>query len=377
MALSVIGSIFKNNNHFLDFNIKCLLYMGLWPSETWSNNQKMLYKIYEYFLHILSMSYLVLTAVGTYNKRHDITIVLSNLDLTIFGYNFFFKTITFITIREKLRVLINQIIYSKDTVSELRGEMMVKIVYFTMIFTSLIIGVFAAMAVYEKKMAVEAWMPFDPLKNQMNLIMSTEILGVGVLPSSFRAFSIQGIVCSIVMYLCEHLMILQKELRSIKHVDDANVREELKWIVKKHIQLMRYAKTLEIIFRDYFLIQNVAVTVEICLNAYMITFIGLEQKMLVANFLACLCLALLNAYVYCYLGNELILQSAGIAQAAYESPWTSWPLNMQKDLLTLMVVAQKPFKITAGGVSVMSIQTFAETLYNGYSIFAVLNDAMK
>lgn len=212
--------------------------MGLWPSEKWTKKQKLFYKIYEHFLHILSFSYIALTAIGTYNNRQNVTVLLSNLDLTMFGYNFFFKTIAFMTIRGKLRDLINQIVKSRDDVSANRRKMMVNMVYFTMTVTSFIIGVFATTAIYEKEMPVEAWMPFDPLKNQMNLIMSTEILGLGVLPSSLRAFSMQGIVCSIIMYLCEHLTILQEELKNLSY-QNGNIRLKFQEIVKKHIRLMR------------------------------------------------------------------------------------------------------------------------------------------
>lgn len=36
--------------------------------------------------------------------------------------------------------------------------------------------------------------------------------------------------------------------------------------------------------------------------------VGLEEKTLLATFLGYLGLALINAYIYCYLGNELIVQ---------------------------------------------------------------------
>ncbi|KAI8435244.1 hypothetical protein MSG28_003592 [Choristoneura fumiferana] len=137
-----------------------------------------------------------------------------------------------------------------------------------------------------------------------------------------------------------------------------------------------YSQTMSEIFKEYFLIQNLAVTVELCLSAFMATITGLEQQSLLASFVAFLCVALLNAFIYCYLGDELIVQSQSIALAAYESTWTSWPPDLQKDLQILIRAAQKPLKLSAGGVADMSMQTYSQTLYNGYSIFAVLNDAV-
>ncbi|CAG5011990.1 unnamed protein product [Parnassius apollo] len=127
------------------------------------------------------------------------------------------------------------------------------------------------------------------------------------------------------------------------------MRSEFREIVKKHMRLMRNSKQLSTIFEEFFLIQNLAVSVEMCLNAMMVTMVGLEQKTLL---------------------SELI------ANAAYETSWTSWPLDMQKDLLLLIKVAQKPLSLSAGGVATMSMQTYSQALYNGYSIFAFLNDAV-
>ena len=58
-----------------------------------------------------------------------------------------------------------------------------------------------------------------------------------------------------------------------------------------------------------------------------------------------------------------LLQSQGIALAAYESTWTSWPVDLQKDLLIVIVAAQRPLKLSAGGMALLSIQTFSQVMF--------------
>ncbi|CAH0697169.1 unnamed protein product [Spodoptera exigua] len=294
-------------------------------------------------------------------------------------YKFFFKAIIFLIKRDELRDLIDEMEASGDEVTKERKKLMANYVMVITGMTAAVVFTFSVLALIEGTMSVEAWMPFDPRKNSMNLVLSLQIMAFCAFPGLCRAFAMQGLVCSLIMYLCDQLIHLQKELRSLDYVKDTEMvtRMKFKMIIKKHIRLMSYSMRMESIFNEYFLVQNLAVTVELCLNAVMVTVVGAQQITLLFTFLAYLIIALINAYIYCYLGNELIIQSEGIAQAAYESTWTSWPVDLQKDLLIVINASQRPLKLSAGGIALMSIQTFSQALYNGYSIFAVLNDAVN
>lgn len=50
--------------------------------------------------------------------------------------------------------------------------------------------------------------------------------------------------------------------------------------------------------------------------------------------------------------------------AAYETGWTSWPLDMQKNLLIVIRVAQKPLTLSAGGVVTMSMKAYSQVRLN-------------
>ncbi|XP_026501462.2 odorant receptor 4-like [Vanessa tameamea] len=367
------------NADLFDFNIKYLTMVGLWPHDDWGNDKMRLYKIYEVILHIMSIAFITVTGIGTYQHKHDITILMTNLDKALAAYNFVAKIFFFVIKRKQLNNLIFEIRNSGDEVSlDRRNLMVIHVIMITVISTGLV-TTFSMLSQFKGEMTVEAWMPFDPFKNRMSLLLAAQILAVYfVVPCLYRAFAIQGIVCSLVMYFCDQLIELQERLKGLSYSEEREriVRDEFKQIVKKHVRIMRYSNTFTNIFKEFFLIQNLAVTIELCLNALMVTVVSLEEKTLLVSFLGYLGLALINAYIFCYLGNELIVQSTGIAQAAYESGWTSWPVDMQKDLLILIRAAQKPLILSAGGMTIMCIQTYSQALYNAYSIFAVLNDVV-
>ncbi|XP_050345138.1 odorant receptor 4-like [Nymphalis io] len=370
---------FVLNADLFDFNIKYLTLVGLWPQDDWEIGKLRFYKIYEVSLHILSIAFITVTGIGTYQHKHDITILMTNLDKALAAYNFVFKIFFFVIKRKQLNNLIIEIRNSGDEVSlDRRNLMVIHVIMITLISTGLV-TTFSMLSQLKGEMTVEAWMPFDPFKNRMSLLLAGQILAIYfVVPCLYRAFAIQGIVCSIVMYFCDQLIELQEKLKSLSYTEEREriVRNEFKNIIKKHVRIMSYSKTFTSIFKEFFLIQNLAVTIELCLNALMVTVVSLEEKTLLVSFIGYLGLALINAYIFCYLGNELIVQSTGIAQAAYESGWTSWPIDMQKDLLILIRAAQRPLILSAGGMTIMCIQTYSQALYNAYSIFAVLNDVV-
>uniref|UniRef100_A0A0B5CVL2 Odorant receptor n=2 Tax=Planotortrix TaxID=65025 RepID=A0A0B5CVL2_9NEOP len=374
----MFGNLFELSSGIFAFNLKYLFIAGLWPSDKWAKENLFIYKIYEVSLHILGATFLIVTGIGTYRSKNDMMILLGNIDKSLAGYNLLAKVIIFLYKRKELENLISEISRSGDQISEERKKLMlIHVVVLTGMIMS-IAGLFSGLAFYNNEMTIEAWMPFDPMDSKMNLMLSMQILIITfTVPCVWRGIAMQGVVVSLTMYVCDQLVDVQERLRALVYTPDSEfaMRAQFKDIIKKHIRLVGYSRTMTDIFNEYFLIQNLAVTVELCLSAFMATIAGLEQQSLLASFLAFLCVALTNAYIYCYLGDELIVQSQGIALAAYESTWTSWPLDLQKDLLILIRAAQKPLILSAGGIAAMSMQTYSQTLYNGYSIFAVLNDA--
>ncbi|XP_047988187.1 odorant receptor 30a-like [Leguminivora glycinivorella] len=375
----MFGSLLELSDNFFAYNLKYLFFVGLWPDDPWAKENPTLYKMYEITTHILSVIFLITTGIGTYQIKDDVVLLMTNLDKCLVAYNFVAKVAIFVSKRRQVEILISEIVNSGDQIAEERKKMMLTMIVVITGFCTSIVAAFSALALYHNELSVEAWMPFDPMESKMNLLTASQLLAITiVVPVIWRAIAMQGIVCSIIMYLCDQLVELQERIRSLElsSMTERAVREEFKDIVKKHVRLMGYSQDMNKIFEEYFLIQNLAVTLELCLNALMATMVGFEQKTLLVTFFAFLCVALMNAYIYCYLGNEMIIQSGNIALAAYESSWISWPLDLQKDLVILLRVAQKPLYLSAGGMVAMSIQTYSQTLYNGYSIFAVLNDVV-
>nr|QEI46841.1 odorant receptor 25 [Galleria mellonella] len=363
---------------YFALNLKFLFLVGLWPNDRWSKTQATAYSIYQKTLHVLPIIYLIITIIGTYQHAGVLEKFLENLDKNVVALNFTIKYMLFTIKHKEISMLISEIMHSGDKISKQCNRLMsVHVVAITGL-TFLVVGAFSGAALLNREMVVEAWLPFDPTKNMKNLLLFAQIAAITFTPCTIRGNAMQGFVCSLIMYLCEQLIELQHRLRALTYLpgNDDELKYQFKEIIKKHVRIMRYSKSMKSIFKEYLFVQNFAITVELCLNAVMITVVRFEDKKLLVGFFAFLCMALLNAYIYCYLGNELMSQSEGIALAGYDASWTSWPIGLQKDLLTVIRTAQKPLSLSAGGIANLSMHTFGQALYNAYSIFAVLNDVV-
>ncbi|XP_053612606.1 odorant receptor 30a isoform X2 [Plodia interpunctella] len=328
--------------YYFMFNLQFLTLVGLWRNDSWPKRWLFFYDIYETTLHILPMIYIVITSIGTYQQRNELTLFLANVDKNLVAVNFITKYIIFMMKRKQLSMLITEIIHSGDNITKKCVKLMSIHVIVVTIFSLSVVTAFCSQAIMNREMIVEAWLPFDTMKNLKQYLTAFQILATMFTPSVLRGIAMQGLICSIIMYLCEQLKELQRRIRSLKFSleNEVQMRNRFKDIIKKHVRLMKYSQTMKVIFNEYFFVQNLAITLELCLNAVMMTV------------------------------------SENIAHAAYDTEWTSWPVDLQKDLLIVIRTAQKPLVISAGGMANMSMQTFAQALYNGYSIFAVLADAV-
>lgn len=231
---------FQRRENFFDFNIKYLILVGLWPKPEWSSKTLLFYKIYEITLHLLSLIYLIITGIGTFQHKSEITIFLSNLDKSLVAYNFVLKVAMFIMNRKQLQILIDEIVNSGDQISEERKKLMSTHVIFITAAGTAIVSAFSALALYNFEMTAEAWMPFDPMKSRMNLLLAAQIVAITFVSCLYRSFAMQGIVCSIIMYICDQLIELQRRLTALEYSSENEraMREELKQIVKKHIRII-------------------------------------------------------------------------------------------------------------------------------------------
>ncbi|XP_047001591.1 odorant receptor Or2-like [Schistocerca americana] len=81
-------------------------------------------------------------------------------------------------------------------------------------------------------------------------------------------------------------------------------------------------------------------------------------------------------FVYCWYGDDLISESEKVAFSAYDAVTSlqECPTSTKRSLLLLMLRAQRPLRITAGGFFSLSRESFISVLNVSYSFFTVLRN---
>ncbi|XP_049940011.1 odorant receptor Or2-like [Schistocerca serialis cubense] len=85
---------------------------------------------------------------------------------------------------------------------------------------------------------------------------------------------------------------------------------------------------------------------------------------------------LAEVFVYCWFGDELITESENVTLAAYTAVTSlqGFPADVRKSLLIVMTRAQRPLRITAGGLFPFCREFFVSIVNMSYSYFAILRN---
>ncbi|XP_061388646.1 odorant receptor 85f-like [Musca vetustissima] len=178
------------------------------------------------------------------------------------------------------------------------------------------------------------------------------------------------------MQLCMHFNYL---IRTLEHYqpDLENPSKDLEFIAgfsRKHQILLNIGSDINAVFgvQLLFILISTAATI-CCVGIYTLTQ-GVGRELLgYAAFLPC---TVGQYYLICHYGQKLMSSSENIATAAYNHPWYNASTAYKKSVLVIITRAQKSLKLTAYGLSPISLGAFRMVMSESYRIFAVLKHAV-
>ncbi|CAD7085729.1 unnamed protein product [Hermetia illucens] len=81
---------------------------------------------------------------------------------------------------------------------------------------------------------------------------------------------------------------------------------------------------------------------------------------------------ILEVFLYCYFGSELVYQTHRMTDAIYSCNWIDQDRKFKKMLIMFMQSTQKSMTIIAGGFFTVNLAAFVSVLKSSYSVFALL-----
>ncbi|XP_026325985.1 odorant receptor 2a-like [Hyposmocoma kahamanoa] len=160
---------------------------------------------------------------------------------------------------------------------------------------------------------------------------------------------------------------------------DYYVQTVFKDCVIHHNSIIRYVAMIESAFSLASALQFMLSVMVLCLIG--IQFLSIEeptshpmQMMWMAIYLTCM---LIEVFILCWFGDDLIWKSMQLSQAAFEGPWLDVKPKTAIFLIVFLERCKRPLTVTAGKIFTLSLDTYTVLINWAYKAFAVMRNMKK
>ncbi|KAJ0172905.1 hypothetical protein K1T71_011081 [Dendrolimus kikuchii] len=130
--------------------------------------------------------------------------------------------------------------------------------------------------------------------------------------------------------------------------------------------VMEYKDKFESFVSPLLALRVVQVTLYLCTLLYAAT---LKFDMITVEYLAAVAL---DTFIYCYFGNQIILQASRVSTAAYQSTWYAMDIGSRRILLNILLANRRPVVVRAGRFLPMDLHTFVVIIKTSFSYYTLL-----
>ncbi|XP_011180402.2 odorant receptor 94a-like [Zeugodacus cucurbitae] len=149
-------------------------------------------------------------------------------------------------------------------------------------------------------------------------------------------------------------------------------------IVRLHARTKKLSQQCQTYISFPFLIQIICSSFVLCFSAYRLQKVPiLENPTQFLTLVQANLIMVLQIFIPCYCGNEIIQHSSGLNNATYNSEWFRCSPKMRKYLVIYMEMLQRPVRVRAGDFFDISLAIFTKTMNNTYSLMALLLNMNK
>uniref|UniRef100_A0AAR5PUH7 Odorant receptor n=1 Tax=Dendroctonus ponderosae TaxID=77166 RepID=A0AAR5PUH7_DENPD len=172
------------------------------------------------------------------------------------------------------------------------------------------------------------------------------------------------------------ICVLNDKIRSLEEINASKGHgaQRVKYVsgcVLHHTKIIELVALIENVYSQIVLIEYLTSMVVICNIGFQLVIVELASFafLLMLTFLVTM---LCQLGMYCWFGNEIMLHSAAIRDACYESDWIHSCPQVRKMLLMIMERSKRPLYLTAGKFSILSLNSFTSVIHSAYSFFALM-----
>lgn len=130
--------------------------------------------------------------------------------------------------------------------------------------------------------------------------------------------------------------------------------------------IKEYKNKFEAFVSPLLALRVVQVTLFLCMLLYAAT---LKFDMVTVEYLAAVTL---DIFIYCYYGNQIILQADRVSTAAYQSLWHAMDVVPRRVLLNILLSNKRPLALRAGNFLRIDLNTFIVIIKTSFSYYTLL-----
>ncbi|KAG9428342.1 odorant receptor Or2-like isoform X1 [Apis mellifera carnica] len=176
----------------------------------------------------------------------------------------------------------------------------------------------------------------------------------------------------IVFHLCGQVEVLKREYSKLFNKNE-KITEHFILLIKRHIYLLNLSKMLNETISSILIIQLFSSCVLICTTGFQfILALSIGNIVLTIKILIIMCVLLIQLFAYSYVGEYLKTQTESVGNSVYFCTWYDMPKNVSKDIIFIIMKAQRPVLLRAGKIFVVNMETYISILKTSMSYLSVL-----
>ncbi|XP_076621658.1 LOW QUALITY PROTEIN: uncharacterized protein LOC143342062 [Colletes latitarsis] len=257
------------------------------------------------------------------------------------------------------------------------------------------------------RLLFRGYFPYDlDVSPSYELTICGQLIGAFYAAMSYTA--VDTFVAMLVFHVCGQLSILSKDIRNLPSHGKTDMQVKLGRVVRKHKYLNTFVEKIENCFNVMLLLQMLGCTVQLCFQCFQVIVVGktisfLERNVFLrksmhdvsrlTNVILLLVdrrrkervrdiatylpvplrqLLMLQLYLYCYVGERLLIESTELANAAYNCKWYNLSAKNAKLLVIIIQRARLPMRITAGKFCTLTLMLYSDILKRSMGYISVL-----
>ncbi|XP_072767891.1 putative odorant receptor 71a isoform X2 [Anoplolepis gracilipes] len=156
------------------------------------------------------------------------------------------------------------------------------------------------------------------------------------------------------------MLLMKAEKSSDESGENLIAREKaiIRDLINHHLYIYKFAYKVNATFTTMIFIQFALISLVLCMSVYKLSTMTSFLSFNFAHKFSYLCSMLMQIFLYCWYGNEVTLKSIDVSTAIYEMDWTKLKVGVMKELMIIMMRADKPITMSSGYIITLSTESF-------------------